>query len=151
MLATPPCKVLPDFHQACFHQRTLIPLSLSHIRTHAVVVVVAVLWSRPLHRLCGGVADLNMGFRFWIWAMFFRGWWLWSCGVEIFFSWFLYKGLQWGLGWFLYWFSVCCLAGIFFYFIFLFLGVFVGVPGDFNGGLQRDWWVLKERFFYAFL
>ena len=30
MLTTPPCKVLPDFHQACCHQRPLVPLSLSH-------------------------------------------------------------------------------------------------------------------------
>ena len=34
---------------------------------------------------------------------------------------------------------ICCVLFSWdFFFFFLFLGVFVGVPGDFNGGLQRD-------------
>ena len=33
---------------------------------------------------------------------------------------------------------ICCVLFSWDFFFFLFLGVFVGVPGDFNGGLQRD-------------
>ena len=37
------------------------------------VMVVMVLRSRSLHCLCSGGMDLGMGFRFQIWAVFFRG------------------------------------------------------------------------------
>ena len=119
-----------------------LSLSLSHIRIHAMGVVV--LWSRPLHRLCGGGVDLNMGFRFWIWVVFFRRWWLRSCGVEVFFSsWFLCKGLQWGLGGFCIDF-LCCLAGIFFW------GVFVGVFRRFQWGFTKGLMGFEREIFLYF-